>query len=217
MTALFLVGWFWQGFLHFHETTPLASNENTALKLEVNNEYDAMLEQEYALVQPQNEVLSRNHHFKHKGEDKSGFSIITITKASKCIPSVSPIGFIKYSVLPSRPCEASLFWALMYQCWRRKGHLDTLSAPPLQRGFVELDRGGEGSIQALNNVVQWGPTSYVAQHSLEEGYSVDTRDPQLLTDPTFASETYPVFTAGAQFIGSTVSPKARRMKILLEP
>lgn len=65
---------------------PLASNENIALKLEVNNEYDAVLEQEYALVQPQNEGLHRNHHFKHKGEDKSGFSIITVTKASKCIP-----------------------------------------------------------------------------------------------------------------------------------
>ena len=102
MTALFLVGWFWQGFLHFHETKPLASNENTALKLEVKNEYDAMLEQEYALVQPQTEALSRDHHFKHKGEDKSGFSVITITKACKCIPSLSPIGFIKCSVLPSR-------------------------------------------------------------------------------------------------------------------
>lgn len=58
---------------------------------------------------------------------------------------------------------------------------------------------------------------YVAQHSLEEQYNVDTRDLQLLTDPTFASETYPVFMAGTQFIGSTVSPKPRSMKILVEP
>lgn len=82
-----ILGWFWQGFLHFHETTSLASNENIALKLEDKNEYDAMLEQEYALVQLQNEALSRNHHFKHKGEDKSGFAVVLITKASKCIPN----------------------------------------------------------------------------------------------------------------------------------
>lgn len=122
-----ILGWFWQGFLHFHETTSLASNENTALKLEDKNEYDAMLEQEYALVQLQNEPLSRNHHFKHKGEDKSGFAVVTITKASKCIPSASPIGFIKCSVFPSRPYEASLSWALMYRSWRRKGRLDSLT------------------------------------------------------------------------------------------
>jgi len=66
---------------------PLSSNVNIALQLEVNKECNAMLEQVYALVQPQIGVLGRNHRFKHKGEDKSGFSMVNITKASKCIPS----------------------------------------------------------------------------------------------------------------------------------
>lgn len=73
-----------------------------------------MLEQEYALLEPQNEALSRNHHFKHKGEDEFGSSVVTITKACKCIPSASPIGFITCSVLPYRLCEASVSWTPMY-------------------------------------------------------------------------------------------------------
>lgn len=86
---LFLVGWFWQGFQHFYDTIPLASNENAALKLEVKHEHDAVLEQEYALVQPQNEAFSRNHHFNYSHEDESGFSVKTISKGSKHSPSAS--------------------------------------------------------------------------------------------------------------------------------
>lgn len=52
-----------------------------------------MLEQEYALLEPQNEALSRNHHFKHKGEGKLGFSVVTITKASKVHPKCIPNWF----------------------------------------------------------------------------------------------------------------------------
>lgn len=120
----FLVGWFWQGFLHFYGTIPLASKENTALKLEVKHEHNAMLEQEYALLQPQNEAFNRNYHFNYNHEAESGFSVKTIAKTCQHIPSASLTAFINYSVLPSRPCEASLSWALMYQCWRRKGHRD---------------------------------------------------------------------------------------------
>lgn len=74
---------------------PLASHENKALELEVKNEHHAMLEQQHALVQPQSEASRRNGYFKHKGEDKPGVSVITITKASKCIPSASSVGFSK--------------------------------------------------------------------------------------------------------------------------
>lgn len=157
----FLVGWFWQGFLHFYGTIPLASNENTALKLEVKHEHNAMLEQEYALLQPQNEAFNRNHHFNYNHEAESGFSVITVTKTSQHIPSASLTAFINYSVLPSRPCEASLSWALMYQCWRRKGHRDAFQILCWKRGFVELGRVGEHSIWALNSVVQWGQTVVV--------------------------------------------------------
>lgn len=51
----------------------------------------------------------------------------------------------------------------------------------------------------------------VAQSSLAEGYSLDVNDPQLPTDPS-APDTYPMFKAGTQLTGNTVSPKARRMK-----
>lgn len=68
------------------------------------------------------------------------------------------------SVPPYRLCEASLFWTLMYWCWRRNGHLHALLAPLSQRVFVELGRGGEHSIQAPNNTVQWGRAA-VMQHN----------------------------------------------------
>lgn len=80
MEAYFDDHLFWQGFLHFCDTIPLASNENTALKLEVKHEQDAMVEQEYALVRPQDEAVNRSHHFNYNHEDESGFSVITITK-----------------------------------------------------------------------------------------------------------------------------------------
>lgn len=90
------------------DTTSLVSNENTALELEVKHEHDAILEQEYALVQPQNAAFSRNHCFNYSHEDESGFSGKTISKGSKHIPSASLTAFTNCSVLPSGPSEASL-------------------------------------------------------------------------------------------------------------
>lgn len=52
--------------MNFHETMPVASNENRALKLEVDK-YDSMLELESDQVQLQNKTLSSNQHFEHKG------------------------------------------------------------------------------------------------------------------------------------------------------
>lgn len=54
--------------MNFHETMPVASNENRALKLEVDK-YDSMLELESDQVQLQNKALRSNQHFEHK----SGF------------------------------------------------------------------------------------------------------------------------------------------------
>lgn len=126
-----ILGWFWQGFLHFHETTSLASNENIALKLEDKNEYDAMLEQKYALVQLQDEALSRNHHFKHKGEDKSGFAVVTITKASKCIPNwLYQMFWFSFQTLRSFTVLGT-----DVQVLEKKGGLDALPAPLLKKGI----------------------------------------------------------------------------------
>lgn len=65
----------------------------------MKHEHGAMLEQEHALGQPQDEAFSRNHHFDYSREDESGFSVKTISKGSKHIPSASLTAFINCSVL----------------------------------------------------------------------------------------------------------------------
>lgn len=92
--------------------------------------------------------------------------------------SASPIGFIKCSGFSFQTLRSFTVLGTDVQVLEKKGGLDALPAPVLQRGFVELGRGGECSIQALSR----SNCCYVAQRSFEEGYSVDMRDPQLPTD-----------------------------------
>lgn len=209
---MFLVDWLWQGFLHFYDTIPLASNENTALKLEVKHEHGAMLEQEHALGQPQNEAFNRKHHFDYSREDESGFSVKTISKGSKHIPSASLTAFINCSVLlpdlvkppspghwcPNAGKERATSIPCQLLCWKEDlwswAELGNIPSGPWVMWYREVQLLLCGTVQPCRRT--------------EQGHEWSSAP----TDPTSAPETYPAFKAGTQLIWSTVSPKARRMK-----